>query len=58
LVGHLSAEVARSMEIPERAALIGETIVVVGSRDETKTFPYGFFKGWLFDANLGRFSRP
>jgi hypothetical protein len=58
LVGHLSAEVARSMEIPERAALIGETIVVVGSRDETKTFPYGFFKDWLFDANLGRFSRP
>ena len=57
LVRHLAAEVARAMEIPERTALTGETLVVVGSRDETKTFPYGFFKDWLFDANVGRFSR-
>lgn len=57
LVRHLAAEVARAMEIPERTAVIGETLVVVGSRDETKTFPYGFFKDWLFDANVGRFSR-
>jgi hypothetical protein len=57
LVRHLSAEVARAMEIPERTAVIGETLVVVGCRDETKTFPYGFFKDWLFDANVGRFSR-
>jgi hypothetical protein len=45
------------MEIPERTALTGETLVVVGSRDEKKTFPYAFFKDWLFDANVGRFSR-
>lgn len=57
LVRHLSAEVARAMEIPERTALTGETLVIVGSRDETKTFPYGFFKDWLFDANVGRFVR-
>jgi hypothetical protein len=57
LVRHLAAEVARAMEIPERTAVTGETLVVVGSRDETKTFPYGFFKDWLFDANVGRFSR-
>ena len=57
LVRHLAAEVARAMEIPERTAVIGETLVVVGSRDETKTFPYGFFKDWVFDANVGRFSR-
>jgi hypothetical protein len=57
LVRHLSAEVARAMEIPERTALTGETLVIVGSRDEKKTFPYGFFKDWLFDANVGRFSR-
>src|SRR3984957_1551767 len=44
LVRHLAAEVARAMEIPERTTLTGETLVVVGSRDETKTFPYGFFK--------------
>ncbi len=57
LVRHLAAEVARAMAIPERTAVTGETLVVVGSRDETKTFPYGFFKDWLFDANVGRFSR-
>jgi hypothetical protein len=57
LVRHLAAEVARAMEIPERTTVTGETLVVVGSRDETKTFPYGFFKDWLFDANVGRFSR-
>lgn len=57
LVRHLAAEVARAMEIPERTALTGETLVIVGSRDEAKTFPYGFFKDWLFDANVGRFSR-
>jgi hypothetical protein len=58
LVRHLSAEVARAMEIPERTILGGDTLVVVGSRDETTAFPYGFFKDWLFDANLGRFGRP
>jgi hypothetical protein len=57
LVRHLSGEVARAMEISERTALTGETLLVVGSRDEKKTFPYGFFKDWLFDANVGRFSR-
>lgn len=57
LVRHLSGEVAKAMEISERTALTGETLLVVGSRDEKKTFPYGFFKDWLFDANVGRFSR-
>ncbi len=57
LVRHLSAEVARAMGIAERTEMGGETIVIVGSRDETRTFPYGFFKDWLFDANLGRFGR-
>ena len=57
LIRHLAAEVARAMEIPERTALTGETLVVVGSRDEKKSFPYGFFKDWLFDPNVGRFSR-
>ena len=57
LVRHLSGEVAKAMEISERAALTGQTLLVVGSRDEKRTFPYGFFKDWLFDANVGRFSR-
>ena len=57
LVRHLSDEVARAMEVQERIALSGETIIIVGSRNEAATFPYGFFKDWLFDPNVGRFAR-
>lgn len=32
-------------------------LLVVGSRDDAGTFPYRFFKDWLFDLNVGRFSR-
>ena len=34
----------------------GETLVVVGSRAEAETFPYGFFSWWLLDGNTGTFS--
>jgi hypothetical protein len=29
-----------------KAAPEGETLVVVGSRDESGSFPYGFFRWW------------
>ena len=57
LVRHLSNEVANAMGIAERTSLEGETLVVVGSRNEAATFPYGFFKDWLFDTNVARFGR-
>jgi hypothetical protein len=57
LVGHLSTEVARAIKDSERTGLGGETLLVVGSRNESRTFPYGFFKDWLLDASLGRFAR-
>ncbi|MFN0181740.1 MAG: hypothetical protein ACKVZ0_23270 [Gemmatimonadales bacterium] len=57
LVRHLADQVVQAMEIPTRAALGGETLVIVGSRSETDTFPYGFFKDWTLDANTGRFRR-
>jgi hypothetical protein len=57
LVRHLSTEIAQAIAAPERMALGGETLVIVGSRNESRTFPYGFFKDWLFDLNLGRFGR-
>lgn len=58
LVRHLAKEVVQSMEIPTRSGLGGETLVIVGSRSETATFPYGFFKDWMLDANTARFYRP
>jgi len=57
LVRHLSVEAMQAMELSERAVLLGETLVVVGSRNDSKTFPYGFFKDWIFDTNVGRFGR-
>jgi len=57
LVRHLADEVIQSMEIPTRSALGGETLIIVGSRSEAATFPYGFFKDWTLDANTARFRR-
>jgi hypothetical protein len=57
LVTQLSEHLAGAITIEERAAVGGETLLVVGSRDESATFPYGFFKDWIFDLNLGKFRR-
>lgn len=54
---HLSEHVVKEMGISGRAAVGGETLLVVGSRAETSTFPFGFFKSWSLDLNLGRFTR-
>jgi len=57
LVRHLSEQIALAVGIKERTRIGGETMLIVGSRDESATFPYGFFKEWRFDMNLGRFGR-
>src|SRR6266581_478866 len=57
VVRHLTEEVVQSMELPSRSGLGGETLIIVGSRSETATFPYGFFKDWTLDANTARFRR-
>jgi hypothetical protein len=44
LVRHLSEQVVQSLEIAIRAGFGGETLVIVGSRSESASFPYGFFK--------------
>jgi hypothetical protein len=57
LVRHLADQVVQAMEIPTRTGLGGETLVIVGSRSEAATFPYGFFKNWTLDVNTARFRR-
>jgi hypothetical protein len=57
LVKHLSEQVAAAMGIRERTQIGGETMLIVGSRNESATFPYGFFKERQFDKYLGRFGR-
>ena len=57
LIRHLQEEVVGAMEIIGRMALEGRTLVVVGSRDESSTFPYGFFSWWELNTNTGKFER-
>jgi hypothetical protein len=55
LVRFLHTEVIGSMGIDGRMALGGQTLLVVGSRAEADTFPYGFFKWWELEQNTGLF---
>lgn len=55
LVRFLRDDVVRSMDIAERMGLEGETLIVVGSRSDSTTFPYGFFKWWELELNTGTF---
>ena len=56
LVRRLRDDVIRSMKIDLRLGLEGETLIIVGTRGEAGTFPYGFFKWWRLDRNTGTFS--
>ena len=55
LVQFLQNDVIAAMGIQGRMALTGQTLVVVGSRDEAGVFPYGFFKWWELEQNTGTF---
>ncbi len=57
LVSSLTKDVIGSMSVAERTALPGETVLVVGSRNESATFPFGFFQAWKLNTNTGRFER-
>lgn len=56
-VASIATDVVDPMPITERAALDGETLVIVGSRNDAVTFPYGFFQTWKLNSNTGRFER-
>jgi hypothetical protein len=55
LARFLRDEVVNALGISSRMYLEGEVVLVIGSRDEASTFPYGFFKWWKLDANTGMF---
>src|SRR5687767_7686064 len=44
LVTWLGTSVVKAIPLAQRTNLEGETVVVVGSRNEAGTFPYGFFQ--------------
>ena len=55
LIQHLRHDVIDAMSLQGRVALEGRTFVVVGSRNDADTFPYGFFKWWELNTHTGRF---
>jgi len=42
---------------PDEFKSFENTMLVVGSRNKSDTFPYGFFKEWVLDTQIGRFRR-
>jgi hypothetical protein len=57
LVSAVGAEVIGGLGPEQRAVLGGETVLAVGNRGEGETFPWGYFKFWKLDTNLGRFEK-
>lgn len=55
LIRYLGKEVVGALDLEDRSDLKGETMVVVGSRDDSMIFPHGFFKWWRLDNNTGTF---
>lgn len=55
LVRFLRDDVVQAMDVNWRSETHGDTLVVVGHRNDSATFPYGFFKWWLLDKNIGSF---
>jgi len=57
LVNAVGADVVGGLRPEQRTALDGQTVLVVGNRGEGETFPWGYFKFWMLDTNLGRFEK-
>ena len=57
LVTSLANDVIGSLSLEERSRVSGQTIVVVGNRGEGETFPWGYFKFWNLNSNLGQFEK-
>ena len=55
LIQHLRQEVIDAMGLIRRVNLEGRTFVVVGSRNDAETFPFGFFRWWELNPQTGRF---
>jgi hypothetical protein len=55
LIRHLKEKVVSAIDLDDMIKLDGETVVVVGYRNNAETFPYGFFKWWKLDRNTRNF---
>lgn len=53
LLKFIGDEVIQALSVSERLNLTGQTLLVVGSRGEADTFPYGFFRWWGLHHDTG-----
>lgn len=56
-VGAICEDVIGSMPVGDRSALTGEVVLAIGNRGDGETFPWGYFKFWKLDLNIGRFAK-
>lgn len=57
LIQSLQDAMIGSLEPDDVRTLEGDTILIVGNRGEGETFPWGYFKRWRLNVNLGRFEK-
>jgi hypothetical protein len=57
LVTAIGDDVIGGMTPEQRSNINGETVVIIGNRGEGETFPWGYFKFWALDPNVGRFDK-
>ncbi len=53
----IGRDVVGSLPVAERVTVAGETALIIGNRGDGETFPWGYFKMWLLDTNVGRFEK-
>lgn len=57
LVRELRGQIIAGMTAPERAEIGGDVLVVAGNRGDGAVFPYGYFRIWRLNTNIGDFER-
>lgn len=50
-------DVIGALRPEQRSAIDADVVMVVGSRGEGETFPWGYFKFWSLSQTLGRFEK-
>lgn len=57
LVTTVGDDVIGALPPEEQSNIKGQIVMVVGNRGEGETFPWGYFKFWVLNRNLGRFEK-
>lgn len=57
LVAAACDDVIRTLRPHQQSHIEGEVVMVIGSRGEGETFPWGYFKFWSLNQRLGRFEK-